>query len=571
MLKNVGSQIIGTQMVSATDGSDFTGTVTVWVTVDNGTQTLGTVGSGVCAHKGKGLHNYVPSQAETNGDFVQFTFIGTGAVTVTLPVPTVPTTGLLAPTVAGRTLAVGTDNMAQADVAKLLGTAWLTPAVAGTPDVNTKTLTAGAIANATLNADIATTAYATNTLARAIWERLTSATFATGSIGKKLIDWTPGYVLGFITTALGETTPGLIAAAFKKFFDIASPTSTMNRITLVDTTTTNTDMRGTDSAALAATALSTAVWTPTLAGFIDVAISSRNATAPATPANVTSSTSTISALIAALNDLSSAQVTLAVPTVLQIQAGIATSSALATAQAGIDAIEADTNELQIDWEDGGRLDEILDGASTQSSVDDLPTNAELATALDAADDAMLSAISGLASTLSTISGYIDTEVAAIKAKTDNLPSDPADASDISTSFSLIASTLSTIASYIDTEVAAIKAKTDNLPASPASTSDITTAVSGLSTFDASTDTVKVGEVNSAAVEDIFSTYTLVESYAAVNTIGTPSQLLYFIQQVFSEFTISGTTISIKALSGSDEIATFTMDDATTPTLRGRTT
>lgn len=38
-----------------------------------------------------------------------------------------------------------------------------------------------------------------------------------------------------------------------------------------------------------------------------------------------------------------------------------------------------------------------------------------------------------------------------------------------------ASALSTVAGYIDTEVAAIKAKTDNLPASPAATSDIPTA------------------------------------------------------------------------------------------------
>jgi hypothetical protein len=85
-------------------------------------------------------------------------------------------------------------------------------------------------------------------------------------------------------------------------------------------------------------------------------------------------------------------------------------------------------------------------------------------------------------TLTTIATYIDTEVAAIKAKTDNLPSDPADASDIATSFATVNSTLSTIAGYIDTEVAAIvtslstltgyvdtevaaiKAKTDNLPA-----------------------------------------------------------------------------------------------------------
>ena len=67
----------------------------------------------------------------------------------------------------------------------------------------------------------------------------------------------------------------------------------------------------------------------------------------------------------------------------------------------------------------------------------------------------------------TLAGYVDTEVAAIKAKTDNLPSDPADASDIATSFGTVNSTLSTIASYVDTEVAAIKAKTDLIAAFPA--------------------------------------------------------------------------------------------------------
>jgi hypothetical protein len=75
----------------------------------------------------------------------------------------------------------------------------------------------------------------------------------------------------------------------------------------------------------------------------------------------------------------------------------------------------------------------------------------------------------------TVDDFLDTEVAAIKAKTDNLPADPADASDVASSFSTVNSTLSTIAAYIDTEVAAIKAKTDNLPASPAATGDIPSA------------------------------------------------------------------------------------------------
>lgn len=60
-----------------------------------------------------------------------------------------------------------------------------------------------------------------------------------------------------------------------------------------------------------------------------------------------------------------------------------------------------------------------------------------------------------ASALATVASYVDTEVAAIKAKTDNLPSDPADASDIAAAFSTVNGTLATIAGYIDTEVAAI--------------------------------------------------------------------------------------------------------------------
>ena len=77
------------------------------------------------------------------------------------------------------------------------------------------------------------------------------------------------------------------------------------------------------------------------------------------------------------------------------------------------AILADTNELQTDWADGGRLDLILDARASQTSVNtiddlldtempalttavaDLPTNAELATALGTADDAVLAAIAAL--------------------------------------------------------------------------------------------------------------------------------------------------------------------------------
>lgn len=116
------------------------------------------------------------------------------------------------------------------------------------------------------------------------------------------------------------------------------------------------------------------------------------------------------------------------------------------------------------------IDDFVDTevAAIKAKTDNLPSDPA-----DASDIA--ASFSTVNSKLDAIDDYVDTEIAAIKAKTDNLPSDPADASDIAASFSTVNSTLSTIAGYIDTEVAAIKAKTDNLPASPAATSDIPSA------------------------------------------------------------------------------------------------
>jgi hypothetical protein len=93
--------------------------------------------------------------------------------------------------------------------------------------------------------------------ATAIWQDATGTDFTTaGSIGKSLFTTGnfPGtaggmalavdssgrvnsFMVGILTTLLTETTVGWLAAAFKKFFNLGSPTSTMNEITLVDTTT----------------------------------------------------------------------------------------------------------------------------------------------------------------------------------------------------------------------------------------------------------------------------------------------------------------------------------------------
>jgi len=94
MKKNVASQSVGAQMVTAADGSAFGSTVTVYVTGNAGTQAIGSVGSGICTHEGNGFYTYAPAQAETNYDHVAFTFIGSGAVPVSIQTyPTFPQTG----------------------------------------------------------------------------------------------------------------------------------------------------------------------------------------------------------------------------------------------------------------------------------------------------------------------------------------------------------------------------------------------------------------------------------------------------------------------------------------------
>lgn len=87
MRRNVAGQSIGVQLVSKTDGSPVTsGTTTVYVTGDAGTQAAGSVGSGACTHEGNGFWTYAPAQAETNYTHVAFTFTNTSAVNTTVQV-----------------------------------------------------------------------------------------------------------------------------------------------------------------------------------------------------------------------------------------------------------------------------------------------------------------------------------------------------------------------------------------------------------------------------------------------------------------------------------------------------
>jgi hypothetical protein len=89
----------------------------------------------------------------------------------------------------------------------------------------------------------------------------------------------------------------------------------------------------------------------------------------------------------------------------------------------------------------------LDAAGVRAAIG--LASANLDTQLAAIDDSVDTEVASIVSTLATILALIDTEVAAIKAKTDNLPSDPADASDIAASFATLTAALPTTAAIAD--------------------------------------------------------------------------------------------------------------------------
>lgn len=112
-------------------------------------------------------------------------------------------------------------------------------------------------------------------------------------------------------------------------------------------------------------------------------------------------------------------------------------------------------------------------ALVKAKTDNLPT--------DPADESLLeAAITAATSPLATAAA-----VALVKAKTDNLPSDPADESLLEAAITAATSPLATAAA-----VALVKAKTDNLPSDPADQSLIIAAIDALD-FDVSVDLTPV--------------------------------------------------------------------------------
>ena len=285
------------------------------------------------------------------------------------------------------------------------------------------------------------------------------------------------------------------------------------------------------------------------------------------------------------------------------------------------AIKSDTAAILADTgTDGVVVASINAGVITAAAI---ATNAIDADAIAA--DAVTEIQVGLATAaaLTTVDDFLDTEIAAIKAKTDNLPAAPAATGDIPSAATIadavwdedatahqtqgtfgqaigdpgadsdtiwaLANTnlnatvssrasqtsVDTIDDMLDTEVAAIKADTAAILADTGTDGVVVASINaGAITASAiGTGAVDADALASDAVTEIVTgvlTTAITEAYASVNAAPTVSQALMLIQQTLGDFSISGTTLTVRKLDGTTA-ATFTLNDNTSPTAIERTT
>jgi len=114
MIRNQANQVVNCEVITLA-GAVFTGAVVVWVTIDTGGQAIGSVGGGAATLKGNGVYQYVPSQAETNGASIEYTFIGSGAAPASKTIATItPAQASALQTATGAGVLTGLDLVSDA-------------------------------------------------------------------------------------------------------------------------------------------------------------------------------------------------------------------------------------------------------------------------------------------------------------------------------------------------------------------------------------------------------------------------------------------------------------------------
>jgi hypothetical protein len=332
-------------------------------------------------------------------------------------------------------------DLLDVNMAQILGTAVSAPATAGILDINLKNIANAAVSTSTAQLGVNVVQLSADATAADNAEAFFDGTGYAGT----------NNVIPLVTTTTTATNLTNLPAAAATAAELAKVPKSDSNVSWNATALAAIQQEAQD--AITASALATAANLATLAGYVDTEV-----------AAILAAVDTEVAAIKAKTD--------------NLPASPAAVGSAMTLAAAYDAAKT---------------------AATQASVDDIPTNAELATALGTADDATLAAIAAL-NNLS--SAQAQTAAAAAltaydpptKGELDSAVGLLATAANLATLAGYVDTEVAAILAAVDTEVAAIKAKTDNLPASPA-------AVGSAMTLTAAYDAAKTAATQ-ASVDDI---------------------------------------------------------------------
>ena len=359
-----------------------------------------------------------------------------------------------------------------------------------------------------------------------------------------------------------------------------------------------------------------AVWDETLSGHTTAGTAGKAVTDIEADTNELQSDD-VPGLIAALNDVSEAQVNAQVDTAIS-DAALATAASLATVDANVDAVLVDTGTT-LPAQISGLND--LSAADVNAEVDtaladyDAPTKAELDAGLAALNDPTAAAIADavMDESLSghTTAGTLGKAVADIEADTNELQSDDvpgliAALNDLSTAevnaevdTAITDAALATAANLatVDAIVDAILVDTGTtIPALIAALNDVTAAEVADAVLDEATaghttpgtvgallidvlaDTNElqaddvpalIAALNDLSFADIMRTQ-VTEAYPTAGQTATLEGFINFMIQFFTEFALVNTTYTVKELDKTTTAAVLETDDANDPTSMTRT-
>ena len=420
-------------VVQISDGAVQTSGVSIRVVPQGGSAAAGL---GTTTYE-DGIVLYAPTQAETNYEAFCVIAYKTGCIPASTTVVTsasataghsvlaaITHTGAVIPTVTSVTNAVTAGTVS---------------------DKTGYSLSASGLASIT-SWSVAITGNITGNLSGSVGSVSGAVASVTGNVG--------GNVNGFVGSISGVTFPPNFGAI------LINASGHISRVTLVDTTTTNSDMRGTDGAALAS------IWTSTVAGRIDATISSRSSHSAADVWSVATRTLTafsFSVTVGTNND----------KTGYSLATAPLDASGTAAAVWGALLASYTSNTtfggriLRTDQASSGNSAKVTSAGHVAADIHDLQPAVIQSTHFAAsAIDANALAADAASKVATAVRTNLATELGRIDATTSSRASQ---------------ASVDTLTTYVDTEVAAIKAKTDNLPANPAAVGDIptTTAIADM--------------------------------------------------------------------------------------------